>query len=104
MNSQIDKYKDLILAILKKHDVKRASLFGSIVRKEMTRDSDIDLLVIMPSSKSGKEWWRFIYDKTERYISSDILVYNQEEIEEDIHHSRFLRNILECGKTIYEKA
>ena len=45
MNSQIDKYKDLILEILKKHDVKRASLFGSIVRKELTSESDIDLLI-----------------------------------------------------------
>ncbi|MFX1512711.1 MAG: nucleotidyltransferase domain-containing protein [Promethearchaeota archaeon] len=79
-------------------------LFGSLHHDKIDIHSDIDLLVIMPSSKSGKEWWGFIYDKVERDISSDILVYNQEEFEEDIHHSRFLRNILECGKMIYEKA
>jgi len=42
MTSQIDEYKDVILEILKKNDVKRDSLFGSIVREEMTNESDID--------------------------------------------------------------
>ena len=50
--SQIEKYKDLILEILKKHDVKRASLFGSIVREEMTDESDIDILIEFKGKKS----------------------------------------------------
>ena len=45
MSSQIDKYKDVILEVLKRHDVKRASLFGSIVRGEMSPESDIDIFV-----------------------------------------------------------
>ena len=52
MTSQIDEYKDVILEILKKNDVKRASLFGSIVREEMTSESDIDLLVEFNGKKS----------------------------------------------------
>jgi hypothetical protein len=52
MTSQIDEYKDAILEILKKNDVKRASLFGSIVREEMTNESDIDLLVEFNGKKS----------------------------------------------------
>jgi predicted nucleotidyltransferase len=52
MASQIDKYKDIILDILKKHEVKRASLFGSIVRGEMTFDSDIDILIEFKGKKS----------------------------------------------------
>jgi len=52
MLSQIEKYKDLMLEILKKHDVKRASLFGSIVRKEMTDESDIDILIEFKGKKS----------------------------------------------------
>ena len=52
MTSQIDEYKDIILDVLKKHDVKRASLFGSIVRGEMSSDSDIDILVEFQGRKS----------------------------------------------------
>ena len=52
MISQIEKYKDLMLEILKKHDVKRASLFGSIVREEMTDESDIDILIEFKGEKS----------------------------------------------------
>ncbi len=37
---------------LRKHDVKRASLFGSVVRGEATEDSDIDLLVEFEGRKS----------------------------------------------------
>jgi hypothetical protein len=52
MISQIEKYKDLMLELLKKHDVKRASLFGSIVREEMTDESDIDILIEFKGKKS----------------------------------------------------
>jgi hypothetical protein len=52
MISQIEKYKDLMLELLKKHDVKRASLFGSIVREEMTDESDIDILIEFKGEKS----------------------------------------------------
>ena len=52
MITQIEKYKGLILEILKKHDVKRASLFGSIVREEMTEESDIDILIEFKGVKS----------------------------------------------------
>ena len=52
MISQIEKYKDLMLEILKKHDVKRASLFGSIVREEITDESDIDILIEFKGKKS----------------------------------------------------
>lgn len=46
------KIKEKILPILNKYGVKRASLFGSIVRGEFTEDSDIDLLVELPDTAS----------------------------------------------------
>lgn len=52
MPTQIDTFKDIIVDVLKSHDVKRASLFGSIVRGEMTPDSDIDILVEFQGKKS----------------------------------------------------
>ena len=77
MKSQIDKYKDLILEILKKHDVKRASLFGSIVRKEMTSESDIDLLVEFLGDKSLLDLVRLQIELEEKLKRKfDVLTYN----------------------------
>ncbi len=40
-----DKIKETVVPILKRHNVKRASLFGSIVSGNYTDKSDIDILV-----------------------------------------------------------
>ncbi|MDZ7288333.1 MAG: nucleotidyltransferase family protein [candidate division KSB1 bacterium] len=45
MLSNIEEVKQKILPVLHRHQVKRAALFGSIVRGEMKEDSDIDILV-----------------------------------------------------------
>lgn len=44
-NATKDKIKETVVPILKKHNVKRASLFGSIVSGNYTDKSDIDILV-----------------------------------------------------------
>jgi predicted nucleotidyltransferase len=48
----INQIKKKIVPILKKNDVKRASLFGSVIRGEATEESDIDLLVEFKGEKS----------------------------------------------------
>ncbi len=52
MNEQIIEIREKILNALKSNDVKRASLFGSVVRGELTDESDIDLLVEFKGKKS----------------------------------------------------
>lgn len=49
---KLEKIKTQIVSILKKHDVIRASLFGSFVRGEETAKSDLDLLVEFKGKKS----------------------------------------------------
>ncbi len=48
----IEDIKVLILEILKKNNVKRAALFGSIVRSEATDESDVDLIIEFEGNKS----------------------------------------------------
>ena len=48
----IKEIENKILPILRQYHVRRASLFGSIVRGEMTEESDIDLLVELPEIAS----------------------------------------------------
>lgn len=45
MKLHIEEVKNKILPILQNYGVKRAGLFGSCVRNEMMKDSDIDILV-----------------------------------------------------------
>ena len=49
---QVEQIKDTIIEVLKKHGVKRAALFGSVVRGEATKESDVDLLVEFEEGKS----------------------------------------------------
>jgi predicted nucleotidyltransferase len=41
----IDEVKHIVLPILQRHKAKRAGLFGSLVRGDLKKSSDIDILV-----------------------------------------------------------
>jgi predicted nucleotidyltransferase len=45
MNRNIEKIKEKILPVLKKHGIKKAAICGSFARGEESEDSDIDILV-----------------------------------------------------------
>ncbi len=88
---------------LKELGAEKIILFGSLARGEVDVNSDIDLFVIMPSFKSGKEWMNLIYGKIEKGVAATIIAYNQEEFSQKLPSSHFLGNILK-GKVVYEKA
>jgi predicted nucleotidyltransferase len=50
--NEIEKIKRKILPVLKKHNVLKAGLFGSFVRGEARKKSDVDILVKLPKGKS----------------------------------------------------
>jgi len=52
MKSNIKGIKDKIVPVLKRHDVVHAAIFGSFVRGEAKKDSDIDILVEFKGEKS----------------------------------------------------
>jgi len=41
----IDEVKKKILPVLKKYEIKKAGVFGSVIRGEIRENSDIDILV-----------------------------------------------------------
>ena len=49
---QIEVIKKTLIDVLREHEVKKAALFGSIVRGEATEESDIDLLIEFEGRKS----------------------------------------------------
>ena len=48
----IEEIKNKIVPVLEKYDIRRASLFGSIVKGQATEDSDVDILVEVERSMS----------------------------------------------------
>jgi len=52
MNEQMRAAREKALEILQKNGIKRAAFFGSIVRGEMTDESDIDILIEFEGRKS----------------------------------------------------
>ena len=49
---QVEQIRGMIIEVLRKHGVRKAALFGSIVRGEATEESDIDLLIEFEGRKS----------------------------------------------------
>jgi hypothetical protein len=50
--ASVDQLRNKLIDILKRHDVKKAALFGSVARGEATEESDIDLLIEFEGRKS----------------------------------------------------
>ena len=48
----VQEIKDKIKPVLRRHDVSKASFFGSVASGEATEESDIDLLVKFEGDKS----------------------------------------------------
>lgn len=52
MKTNLEQIKKKALPILKEAGVKKSSIFGSYVRGDQTRSSDVDILVELPEGSS----------------------------------------------------
>jgi len=78
-------------------------LFGSYAYGHPTPDSDVDLLVIMETDKPPRE--RVVAVSLALYprpFPVDILVKTPRELDEELPHDFFLREIVEKGVVLYE--
>ena len=78
-------------------------LFGSYAYSTPTPDSDVDLLVIMPTRNQIEQAVR-IDEAVERGFAMDLLVRTPRVLEQRLRWGDwFLREIVERGKVLYEK-
>jgi predicted nucleotidyltransferase len=98
----LQKALNNILNQLKKIGVIKIFFFGSFNEDNIDLYSDLDLLVIMPNSKTTKEWINLIYSNLERRIATDLVIFNEEDFGNMLPKSSFLDNIIKNGKKIYE--
>ena len=92
-----------IIRQLKEMGALKIIAFGSYASGDIRRWSDLDFIVVMPPVKSGKEWFKEIYDRVEREVAADILPFTLEELEQKKATSSFVRYALKTGRMVYEK-
>ncbi len=66
--------------------------------------SDLDLLIVMPATSSGREWSRKLNAELPRDVAMDLLVFAEDEWATELPGNSFLRHIEERGRVVYEKA
>jgi len=86
-------------------DVEKIILFGSLLKGTYTKDSDIDLLVMVNTKKKGIERYAMVSELLEpRKIPMDIVVKTPAEIKRrKKYFDPFINNIQRNGKVLYEK-
>jgi predicted nucleotidyltransferase len=91
------------LAPLKKNKaIRKVILFGSYARGDVSRKSDMDLVVIMDTNKRFFDRYELcdeLYDMFDTGL--DILPYTDEEFSR-ISHRAFIKTIIKEGVVVYE--
>ena len=82
-------------------------LYGSVARNETGPDSDIDVLVVSPDSKSvsgilSKISAEHAYETRSAFLLSDVFLDRHDLIELQRVGSPFIRNILTDGVVLYD--
>ena len=81
----------------------RVILFGSHARGDATPDSDVDLLVIMPTKKQPIEQAVEIRQRIRRSFPLDLIVKTPADVDWRLSlRDCFLTTIMNEGRTIYE--
>jgi uncharacterized protein len=100
-----EEIRQLIQAIVNEFKPYKIILFGSYAYGNPQKDSDVDLLVILPyKGSSFRQTWE-ILNKVKPKFAIDLLVRTPLEIEQRLAwNDFFIREIMEKGKVIYESA
>jgi uncharacterized protein len=81
----------------------RVILFGSYARGDATADSDVDLLVVMPTEKETLEQAVEIRRRIRRSFPLDLIVKTPRDVDWRLSlQDCFLTTIMTEGRTLYE--
>jgi uncharacterized protein len=101
-----DKISEIVNKIVSGYNPEKIILFGSYATENPNENSDLDLLVIketdLPRPQRAVQVRRMIYGSM---IPIDLIVYTPKEIDESKDNKfSFVYEVLNTGKTIYERA
>jgi predicted nucleotidyltransferase len=104
-NIEMNEIKDTIKTITEKFKPEKIILFGSYAASNATPASDVDLLVIMNTNRSTWDLAGEISSILKHSFPMDILVRTPQEIARRLEYGDFfIRDIMEKGKVLYERA
>ncbi len=100
----IEELAEMVKPILENYPVQKAIVFGSASRGDLSKKSDVDMIILENTSKRFFERYEGIYLELNRVLGTivDLLIYTPEEWEK-ISERSFIRRIIEEGKIIYER-
>ena len=101
-----DKIADIVKKIVSGYNPEKIILFGSYATGKPTEDSDLDLMVIkatdLPRPQRTVQVRKMLYGAM---IPIDLIVYTPQEIAESKDNIfSFVSEVLNTGKTLYERA
>ena len=101
LEQELERY----LHLLTEHDTpERIILYGSLATGQVHAWSDIDLVVIKPTSRPFWQRLREIWQLLEPRVGTDILVYTPQEFAQLCKERPFFqKEILDKGVTLYER-
>ena len=77
-------------------------LFGSLARGDISRTSDIDMIIVKGTKKRFLDRLDEVYSALVPNVALDILVYTPEEFEAMKGGNAFVINAVKEGKILYE--
>lgn len=101
---EIDVLKKKLQPLFKKYKIEKAILFGSLARGDMSRRSDVDLILIQETQKRFLDRYDDLLLELGQAVKDravDILIYTPQELEQ-IRDRSFIRQALREGFTLYE--
>jgi uncharacterized protein len=89
--------------IVREFHPERIILFGSSALGKAMADSDVDLLIIMPTGGSGLRKAAEILEKISTRIPVDLVVRDPSDVRRRLEaNDYFLREIIDKGQVLYE--
>jgi predicted nucleotidyltransferase len=103
MQPYSEQINQLVDGIVETVDPLKVILFGSAARGDMTSDSDVDVLVVMPNGVHRRKTAQLLYQKiTGLGIPFDVLVATPDDLERHKNNIGLIyQTVLEEGVEVY---
>lgn len=102
-NIPMSAIRRYVKQIVERFQPEKVILFGSYAKGEQRKDSDVDLLVVMPAWNEMSKSARISYE-LESPFTLDLIVRTPERLNRGLKDGDwFLREIVETGKVLYAK-
>jgi len=99
----LKKIKELSRQIVREFHPERIVLFGSYASGNPTKDSDLDLLVVLPFRGRTVDKAVEMRLKIRPTVPVDLIVRTPEKVRERLAmNDPFLENVMKTGKVLYE--